>query len=45
MNGHRKRFFAALGLFLAWLIVLGLLASMSARIPRAAPDTHVDRAA
>jgi hypothetical protein len=37
MDVRRKWFLAALGLFLAWITALGVLAALSARTPRQAP--------
>jgi hypothetical protein len=39
MDVPRKRFLAALGLFLLWVAVLAVLAATSARSPREAQPT------
>jgi hypothetical protein len=46
MDARRKWFLAALGLFVAWVVALGVMALLSARTPRAArPAPPAGRAA
>jgi hypothetical protein len=40
---QRRRFYAALGLFLAWVAALGVLAAVSGRRPDPRPAAAIER--